>query len=374
MKEKVMHGKPNAGNPLFAAVLGSAVALAVALAASPCAAAESAGRWTVERAKAWAQGRPWYCGFNHVPANAANDVEIWMKDTFSPELIRSEFKLATDLGFNCVRIFLQYKVYEDDPGWFLCAFEKYLELAHEAKLEVMPVFFDDCTFSPRRDPHLGRQDDPMPGWGMWGWVPSPGYTMVVDSRTHWKLERYVKDVISRHKDDRRIFAWDLYNEPTFKIEEYADYSLELVRKSFRWAREVAPSQPLTVGTWNGNKKLEDLVHAESDIITFHCYGPADATRRKIAADSRMGRPVICTEWMMRNTGCTIQDVLGVYKETGVGCMLWGLVNGRTQTHVPNAKINLDYKGPWVTDIFRPDHTPYDAREIELIKKATGRAP
>ena len=147
-----------------------------------------------------------------------------------------------------------------------------------------------------------------------------------------------------------------------------------MRKSFRWAREAAPSQPLTVGTWNGNKKLEDLVHAESDIITFHCYGPADATRRKIAADSRMGRPVICTEWMMRNTGCTIQDVLGVYKETGVGCMLWGLVNGRTQTHVPNAKVNLDYKGPWVTDIFRPDHTPYDAREIELIKKATGRAP
>ena len=374
MKEKVMHGKPNAGNPLFAAVLGSAVALAVALAASPCAAAESAGRWTVERAKAWAQGRPWYCGFNHVPANAANDVEIWMKDTFSPELIRSEFKLATDLGFNCVRIFLQYKVYEDDPGWFLCAFEKYLELAHEAKLEVMPVLFDDCTFSPRRDPHLGRQDDPMPGWGMWGWVPSPGYTMVVDSRTHWKLERYVKDVISRHKDDRRIFAWDLYNEPTFKIEEYAAYSLELVRKSFRWAREVAPSQPLTVGTWNGNKKLEDLVHAESDIITFHCYGAADATRRKIAAVSRMGRPVICTEWMMRNTGCTIQNVLGIYKETGVGCMLWGLVNGKTQTHVPNAKVNLHYKGPWVTDIFRPDHTPYDAREIELIKKATGKAP
>ena len=60
-------------------------------------------------------------------------MEIWAKETFSPDLIRSEFKLATDLGFNCVRIFLQYKVYEADPAWFLKAFEQYLALADEAK-------------------------------------------------------------------------------------------------------------------------------------------------------------------------------------------------------------------------------------------------
>lgn len=38
--------------------------------------------------------------------------------------------------------------------------------------------------------------------------------MVVDERTHGKLEKYVKEVMTRFKDDDRIFVWDLYNEPT----------------------------------------------------------------------------------------------------------------------------------------------------------------
>ena len=330
-------------------------------------------RWTLARAREWGRTNPWYCGFNHVPANAINDVEIWAKETFSPELIRSEFKLATGLGFNCVRIFLQYKVYEADPVWFREAFERYVKLADEAKLKVMPVLFDDCSFWPATDPHLGKQTDPLPGWGMWGWVPSPGHTMVVDHRTHWKLERYVKDIISRYKNDPRIFIWDLYNEPTNSMRDHklGRYSVDLMLKCFRWAREIAPSQPLTVACWHpSNPKFDKIVLAESDIVTFHCYGNAAATRRKIAEMSVAGRPVICTEWLFRPGGCDIPNILRIYKETGIGCMLWGLVNGKSQTHLPNGEFTANYKGPWKHDLFHSDHRPYSARDLELIREAT----
>ena len=99
------------------------------LCAAAMALAAPGARWTLERAQAWGKANPWYCGFNQIPANAINDVDIWQKGGFSPEVLRKEFKLASDLGFNCVRIFLQYKVYEDDPVWFLRAFERYLQLA-----------------------------------------------------------------------------------------------------------------------------------------------------------------------------------------------------------------------------------------------------
>lgn len=333
-------------------------------------------RWSLARAREWGRANPWYCGFNHVPANAINDVEIWAKETFSPDLIRSEFKLATGLGFNCVRIFLQYKVYEADPVWFREAFERYVKLADEAKLKVMPVLFDDCSFWPATDPQLGKQTDPLPGWGMWGWVPSPGHTMVVDYRTHGALEKYVKDIISRYKDDPRIFIWDLYNEPTnsMRLPRLRKYSIDLMHKCFRWARETAPSQPLTVACFRPVDPVFDkIAMAESDIITFHFYGNAAGTRKKIAEMSVAGRPIICTEWLFRPSGCDVPNILCIYKETGIGCMLWGLVNGKAQTHLPNGEFTPNFKGPWKHDLFHSDHRPYSVKDLELIRAATRAA-
>ena len=330
-------------------------------------------RWTLARAQAWGKANPWLCGFNHVPANAINDTEIWQKETFSPDVIREEFKLATGLGFNCVRIFIQYKVYEHDPVWFHKAFEKYLQLADEAKLKVMPTLFDDCSFGVATEPTLGKQTDPLIGWNMWGWTPSPGYTMVVDHRTHGKLEKYVKDLISTHKDDPRIFAWDLYNEPVNGMGGYSKYSLALVKKCFVWARSVNPSQPLTVCRWNGNAQLNRLVARESDIISYHCYSNAQRTRAMIDELSKLGRPMVCTEWFLRYGDCDIEHCLGIYKERGVGCMMWGLVNGKTQTHLPFGYCadKPPYTGRWKHDLFHADHTPYNPKELELLRKLTG---
>jgi hypothetical protein len=35
---------------------------------------------------------------------------------------------------------------------------------------------------------------------------------------------------------------------------------------FIWAREISPSQPLTIAQWNGNEKLNALIYKNSDII------------------------------------------------------------------------------------------------------------
>lgn len=51
-------------------------------------------------------------------------------------------------------------------------------------------------------------------------------------------------------------------------------------------------------------------------------------------------------------------------------MLWGLVNGKTQTDLPwgHRPEHGEYTGPWQHDIFRGDFTPYDPSEIDLLKK------
>lgn len=332
-------------------------------------AAFAAPRWSVEKAKAWGEANPWWCGVNYIPANAINYTAMWDKTSYSPDVIRRELKLMTDMGMNCVRFVMQYKVYEDDPDYFLDALDGFLALCDEAKIRAMPIFFDDCAFGASTDPTIGRQPEPLEGWYAWAWSPSPGHTMVVDEREHPKLERYVKDVLTRFKDDKRIFLWDLYNEPM--NGRLGKTSLPLLNKVFAWAREVDPSQPISSGIWNKNKELDAILLANSDVVTFHCYSNAKKTAARIEEMKAHGRPVICTEWMNRPVGSTVKDCLRLFADAGVGCMAWGLVNGKTQTHLKwgHRPAMLPYKGVWQHDFFHGDFSPYDKAEIEMVKSA-----
>ena len=327
-------------------------------------------RWSVEKAQAWGAKTPWRCGVNYIPSNAINYTEMWDKTSFSPDLIRRELALMKKIGLNTVRVFLQYLVYEDDPAYCERTFRTFLDICEENGIKVMPCFFDDCTFSPQTEPHLGKQDDPVIGWYSWAWTPSPGPRRVKDVQQHAKLERYVKGMLTAFKDDPRVLAWDLYNEPTNTKDGHSP-SFELLKKTFAWARSVDPSQPLTTGVWNGNKPLNEFLLAESDIVTFHCYSGVQGTRARIEGLKKQaaGRPLICTEWMNRPSGSTVRTCLSLYADENVGCVAWGLVNGKTQTHLRwgYRPEKLPYTGPWQHDFFHNDFTPYDSGELEILK-------
>lgn len=332
------------------------------------ASAQGAGQWSAERARAWGEQNPWFCGMNYLPANAINYTAMWDKTSFSPEVIDRELALAHSIGLNCARVVMQYAVYADDPKYFLKTFDKFLAICAKHDIKVMPIFFDDCVFGSNTDPVVGKQPEPLEGWYAWAWSPSPGHQMVIDERTHPLLEKYVKDVMTRFKDDERIMVWDLYNEPI--NGGLGHRSLPLLNKLIGWARTVNPAQPITIGVWCGDATLNDICLQNSDIVTFHCYANAEHTRNEINRLQAMGRPVICTEWMNRPAGSTIETVLPHFHETGAGCMMWGLVNGKSQTDLPwgHKPEHGKYTGPWQHDIFHGDFTPYNTKEIELIKK------
>lgn len=146
----------------------------------------------------------------------------------------------------------------------------------------------------------------------------------------------------------------------------------ILYKVFKWAREINPQQPITSGMWNGNEKLNDFLTANSDIITFHCYALKAETEKQMKHFLESGRPVICTEWMNRVAKSYILEILPVFKDAHVGNILWGLVNGKTQTHLPwgHRPEQLPYTGEWQHDIFKNDFTPYNLKETELIRKLT----
>jgi len=328
------------------------------------------GQWSVERARRWFDGQAWPCGFNYIPANAISYTEMWMPYAYDTERITGELALAEDIGFNCLRVVLPFVVWEHDPEAFKVRLGSFLETCDKHGLKVMFTLFDDCAFGSDdslRNPTYGRQPDVLEGWYANGWTPSPGHNMVRDPKTWPRLEGYVKDVISAFKDDGRVWVWDLYNEPT--NGGLGDTSVPLVVEVFRWARHAKPSQPLTVAQWNGNERLNRVIFANSDIITFHNYNVADHLRGHIASLAGHGRPIINTEWLNRGRDSLVETCLPVFASENVGCLHWGLVNGKTQTHLNWGHRPGDPEPElWQHDLFHQDHRPYKTAELELFRR------
>ena len=345
-----------------------------------------AQRWSVERADEWYKQRGWLVGCNFAPSTAINQLEMWQADTFDPNTIERELTWAQDLGFNSVRVFLHNLLWTQDAEGFTKRMEQFLEIADRHKIGVMFVLLDG-VWDPF--PHTGRQREPKPHVHNSGWVQSPGMHILRDPVRHEKLQGYIKGVISHFRQDKRVHAWDLFNEPDninrpayvkLEPENKADLALALLKKVVVWAREVDPCQPITAGVWVGDWSSDERLTPisrymldNSDIITFHCYSNLPEMQKRVESLRRFGRPIVCTEYMARPVGSTFEVILPWLKQENVGAYNWGFVAGRTQTIYPWDSWEKKYKAEppvWFHDILRKDGKPFDPNEVELLKKIT----
>jgi hypothetical protein len=330
---------------------------------------EPTDRWLATKAWSWYNDRPWLVGCNFLPSTAVNDVEMWQKDSFDRSSIDRELGWARGLGFNSVRVFLNFVVWKDDPEGLKKRFERFLAVAHTHGISVMPVLLDDCNFAGR-EAAPGPQPDPVPGVHNSQWVSSPPLKMVADRAAWPEIEKYVKDLVGTFGADKRVVVWDLYNEPGNSA--MGTKSQPLMEAVFTWARQARPSQPLTVAAWaDFRDAMQRRMMELSDVVSFHGYDARPGIEAKLKLCGDQGRPVICTEWLLRQGGNTPQTLLPLFRERKIGCYNWGLVAGRTQTYYPwGSQPGTPPPTIWQHDLLHADGTPYDAGEIELFRKLT----
>jgi hypothetical protein len=346
-------------------------------------------RWTPDAAHGWFEAQPWLVGCNFTPSNSINQLEMWQAATFDLATIDRELELAASLGMNAIRVYLHDLVWKEDSEGLLERIDALLSVAERHKIRTMLVLFDSC-WDP--EPSLGLQRAPREGVHNSGWVQSPGVPALQNPDEHVRLESYVRGIVGRFAQDPRVLAWDIWNEPDngpevalcdpVALRAKADLVVPLLVAAFGWAREMAPNQPLTSGIWLGDWSAPDLFSPiqraqtdHSDVISFHNYGLADDFEQRIKWLKTMGRPLLCTEYMARPAGSTFQAILPVAKEHGVGTFCWGLVKGKTQTHLPWDKWenpNIEgLKEQWFHDIFEEDGTPHDPAEVEFLRLLGG---
>ena len=347
-----------------------------------------AGRWSEEQANAWQQKTGWLVGCNFLPSTAINQLEMWQADSFDLETIDRELGWAESIGFNSVRVYLHDLLWKQDPQGFLKRIDQFLQVADEHNLGVMFVLFDSC-WDPF--PSLGQQRDPKPHVHNSGWVQSPGAEVLKDPSRQVALREYVLGVVGHFRNDPRILVWDVWNEPdnpntsaygTVELPDKAERVLPLLKKSFAWARQADPSQPLTsgiwIGTWPDPEKLsptEQVQIDSSDVISFHNYADVGSLREAVRNLRRYHRPLLCTEYMSRGNGSTFEPHLGFLEAQGVSAYNWGLVSGKSQTIYPWDSWQKQYTAKpdlWFHDIFHPDGTPYRTKEVQFIRDVVNR--
>jgi hypothetical protein len=344
-------------------------------------------RWSEQKANAWYSQQPWLVGANYIPSNAINQLEMFQSATFDPAINDRELGLAESIGMNTARVFLQDQLWEQDPEGFKKRLDTFLGIAARHHIRPLLVLFDSCW---ETNPRLGPQHPPIPGIHNSGWVQSPGKERLLNPEDEPKLKAYVVGVVGAFAKDDRILGWDVWNEPDNGGGDVANdvptkvkRVNELLPKAFLWARSVNPTQPLTSGVWMGDwtdpakeSATTKIQLAESDIISFHNYGWPEEFEQRIKELQRLGRPIVCTEYMARGAGSTFDGSLPIAKRSHVAAINWGLVAGKTQTYLPwdswQRPYVLSQPTVWFHEVFRNDGTPYRQHEVDLIRELTGR--
>lgn len=341
------------------------------------------GIWTSEEANSWYDKQPWLVGANYSPSTAINQLEMWQADTFNPSRIDEELGWAESLGMNTMRVYLHDLLHKEDPEGLFERMETFLQIADKHNINILFVLFDSC-WDPF--PEAGKQREPKPHVHNSGWVQSPGQIALQDEKQAARLEKYVKETISRFKDDHRILGWDVWNEPDnmtgpsyekVSLPNKVDLVYKLLEKTFIWAREANPSQPLTSGVWAGDWSNQDTMKpifklqlSQSDVISFHNYDKPEDFLNRIIELKRYNKPILCTEYMARPNGSTFQGFLPIAKKHKIAMYNWGFVDGKTQTKYPWDSWTKTYTAEpklWFHDIFRENGTPYNTEETEFIK-------
>lgn len=357
------------------------------------------GQWTKEKAWEWYNARPWIRGCNFMGSDCANRIDQWQEYGFEEKLATAdrELALAASIGFNSIRIIVEYEVWDRQHDGFMDRLDRYLSTAYKHGISTMLVLSNECsvrtaTYQPAVFGEIPWEQGYHGGknYGVWHQHGSATrYNLLDDPEVAPRYYEMVREIMTKYAHDDRVLVWNLMNEPG---NGRASLSLPHLKKFFEIGWEIGLDQPMTADVWRGMKdcrattEIEQFALDNSDIISFHSYKPYAVQVDLIHQLRKLGRPAMNTEWLNRMSGQTVAEVYPLYFLEKIGCYNWGFVAGKYQTYEPSQVVWLKYQEQgydavkhidftkWQHDLFRHGgNFPYDPAEIEIIKKYNAMA-
>ena len=286
-------------------------------------------------------------GVNFFPSYAANPYEVWRK--YDHNLFDRELRLVPAVGYNSVRIWLNYRAYEELGSKMVDNVQDALRLCQKYHLRVVLTMFDSCgirpskdarwmpaveayhqlldspRFSPAEKQYLQKvfgeyatgyarntvvQVEPDSHFMtlLWqDWQSSPGKDRL---GTGWypRIEKYVDAQLGRLQNNPDILEWDIMNEPEFVSEGPLSATRMYTNEDFRtveaflahwhsYIKQHYPNQLVGIG-WASHESTR--AHAQLvDVFNIHIYGEPDKLKEAINAgvvmSKEFNKPVLITE-------------------------------------------------------------------------------
>lgn len=227
-------------------VLGSGIGLCLS---SPSVGGEGPGKASLPKIRVAADGRTFVTaegrpfvplGVTYYRPGTGWAPQVWKK--FDPEATRQDFVRMKQWGVNCVRVFLTYGSFFNEPDAIsqegLAKFDQFLSAAEAAGIYVHPTGPDHW--------------EGLPAWARGD--------RIADERVLAALETFWSEFARRYRGRSVIFAYDLLNEPTvpwdtpavqakwnawlearFGTSDKQAAAWRCPRESIRWGKQPPPS-------------------------------------------------------------------------------------------------------------------------------------
>ena len=267
-------------------------------------------------------------GAMYLPPRAFNTYQMWA--TYEPGVTERDLGFAERLDLNAIRTWLSYEAWEEDRAAFGRALDHFLATADERGLQVLLGIFEGVGRPPT--PQNLHDVDPWTGTSTF----SPGMVVMKNPERWDGPRRFVRWVMDRHRDDDRLLAIELMNEPGWR-----QWKKRFARAMFDVLVDERGRIPLSVGA-TSLANAADYYDWGIDVVQFHYNFPnSTAVFRDLLRQARDLRastdvPVWLSEWQrVANFSGTLESPLQrgpdysslapLVREAGVGNFFWSLM-------------------------------------------------
>ncbi|MBL7175858.1 MAG: hypothetical protein ISS66_08545 [Desulfobacteraceae bacterium] len=296
---------------------------------------------------------------------------------YEPETIERELGYAEMVGFDSVRVCLNYRAWSEAPADFIQNFQHFLDASAQLGLLVNPAMFDGCgvkgadittqttivgaryeTLTPLQRDFISRgngrkyverylwdriipdlEDNRVLFWEFW--APTPGPSRM--GKEHWPAyERYCSDLIQA-AENGAILAWDVMNEPPAPenpvvINDHPELSEPFLYHFVDFVQKRARGVPVLVGV---ARQSFPQVSSRCDKVCFHCYQRQPILQDELKKAKKSARefrkPLLCNECLSyflfherpdeQSQLETIKEQHAAFEKEGIGWMAWHLIEG-----------------------------------------------
>ena len=245
-------------------------------------------------------------GVNYYPSNTPW-FEFWPK--YDNDIVKDDLLKAKELGFNTVRIFLQYGIFGEAQvsNEMLFKLEMFLDVLHSNNQKAIITLFD--------------------------------FPKSYELEDYTSTDRHLESILSKFNSHPAILAWDLKNEPDLDFEVHGKQKvLDWLSFIAQRAKVYDNTHPITIG-WALPQHADNLA-SNLDIVSFHYYDAPENFSKSIGElRSKLGnKPLLLTEFGASSSRnlfnlflqgessqkATVSKLLSNFEQENLGFLCWTL--------------------------------------------------